>query len=170
VEQYLRDIKIGSIYEGANGIQSMDLMGRKMRVQNGAPYKAFMAEIQRFVGKNGDHPLLGAEVRNLAEVVNRLGEVASQMGDMADSDPLQWASYTYPALLCFGDVTIVWRLLDMAVAAHKSMEGVGENDFYQGKVMQATYYAGITLPLTVARLETCLRKGREVADMPEEAF
>jgi hypothetical protein len=170
VEQYLRDSKIASLYEGTNGIQSMDLMGRKMRVQDGAPFKAFMAEIQTFLRENEDHPLLGGEVRNLAGVVKRLGEVAAHMGEMMHSDPLQWASYTYPALLCFGDVTMGWRLLDMAVVAQKAMDRGGKNDFYRGKVMQATYYAGITLPLTAARLETCLRKGREVTDMPEGAF
>jgi hypothetical protein len=170
VEQYLRDSKIASLYEGTNGIQSMDLMGRKMRIQDGAPYKAFMAEIQGFVRKNEDHPVLGGEVRNLGVVVNRLGEVAARMGDMMSSDPLQWASYTYPALLCFGDVTIVWRLLDMAIVAQKAMDKGGKNDFYLGKVLQASYYAGTTLPLTTARLETCLREGREVVDMPEGAF
>ena len=45
-----------------------------------------------------------------------------------------------------------------------------ESDFYRGKVLQATYYAGVTLPLTLARLDTCLRQGREVLDMPQEAF
>jgi hypothetical protein len=170
VEQYLRDSKIASIYEGANGIQSMDLMGRKMRVQDGAPFKAFMAEIQKFLRGSADHPLLGAEVRNLAGVVKRLGEVAAHMGVMMQSDPLQWASYTYPALICFGDVTMVWRLLDMAMVAQKAMDRGGKSDFCQGKVMQATHYAGITLPLTTARLETCLRKGREVVDMAEGAF
>ncbi|MCP3676678.1 MAG: acyl-CoA dehydrogenase, partial [Deltaproteobacteria bacterium] len=170
VEQYLRDSKIASIYEGANGIQSMDLMGRKMRVSDGAPYKAFMAEIEGFLRANTDNTVIGEEIRDLGVVVKRLGDMAAKMGDMMSSDPLQWASYTYPALLCFGDVAICWRLLDMAIAAQKAMDRAGKNDFYRGKIMQATYYAGVTLPLAMARLETCLRKGREVVDMPDEAF
>ena len=52
-EQYLRDVKIMSLYEGTNGIQSMDLLGRKMRINNGAPFNAFMTEIEGFCGKNG---------------------------------------------------------------------------------------------------------------------
>ena len=45
-----------------------------------------------------------------------------------------------------------------------------ETDFYRAKVMQATYFTGVTLPLTLARLETCTREAREVVEMPEEAF
>ncbi|MBW1790286.1 MAG: hypothetical protein JRK53_27380, partial [Deltaproteobacteria bacterium] len=52
----------------------------------------------------------------------------------------------------------------MARIALKAMDDGGERDFYTGKVMQATYYAGITLPLTRARTETCLRQGREVVE------
>ena len=170
VEQYLRDSKIGSIYEGTNGIQSMDLMGRKMRINEGAPFKAFMKELEAFCRENGNHPTLGKDVRDLMEVVKRLAEVSSDMSSLMQSDPIQWASYTYPALLCFGDVTICWRLLDMALIAQRVLDEGKKSDFHLGKVMQATYYAGITLPLTMARLDTCLREGREVVEMPEGAF
>ena len=170
VEQYLRDTKITSLYEGTNGIQSMDLMGRKMRINDGAPFKAYMAELEKFCRENGDHPELGREVRTLENVTKRLAEVAREMSAMMQSDPLQWASRTYPALLCFGDVTIVWRLLDMALVAQRAMDDGSKNDFYAGKIMQATYLAGETLPLTMARLDTCTRSGREILEMPEGAF
>ncbi len=170
VEQYLRDTKIASIYEGTNGIQSMDLMGRKMRIHDGAPFKAYMAELEGFCRENRDHPILGQAIRNLSKVVTRLGEVALQMRAKMESDPLQWASQTYPALLCFGEVTMNWRLLDMALVAQRAMDAGKKHDFYLGKVMQASYYAGVTLPLTMARVETCLREGREILDIPVEAF
>jgi alkylation response protein AidB-like acyl-CoA dehydrogenase len=170
VEQYLRESKIASIYEGTNGIQSLDLMGRKMRINNAAPFKAYKEELEGFLEKQKGHPVLGQAVSGLSRVAERMFEVAQQMGAMAQSDTLQWASHTYPALLCFGDVTIVWRLLDMACVAQKTMDEGRESDFYRGKVLQATYYAGVTLPLTLARLDTCLRQGREVLDMPQEAF
>jgi alkylation response protein AidB-like acyl-CoA dehydrogenase len=170
VEQYLRDTKIASIYEGTNGIQSMDLMGRKMRIHDGAPFRAYMAELEGFCRENGDHPILGQAIRNLSKVVMRLGEVALEMRAKMDSDPLQWASQTYPALICFGEVTMSWRLLDMALVAQRAMDEGKKQDFYLGKVMQASYYAGVTLPLTMARVETCLREGREILDIPVEAF
>ena len=170
VEQYLRDSKIASIYEGTNGIQSIDLMGRKMRINDGAPFKAFMQELGGFCQNNADHPILGPAVRNLFDVSKKLGEAAQQIFAMRQSDALQWASKTYPILLCFGDITIIWRLLDMALVAQRTIDSGKKNDFYLGKVMQATYHTGVTLPITAARIETCLRTGREVVEMPQRAF
>lgn len=170
LEQYLRDAKIMSLYEGTNGIQSMDLLGRKMRINDGAPFKAYMYEIKKFIDRNIDHPVFRKDVRALSEATKGLGEVAREMSGRAVADPLQWASYTYPALLCFGDITICWRLLDMALTAQRAISHGRENQFYVGKVKQATYFTGTTLPLTMARLHTCIRKGREVVDMPVDAF
>ena len=170
LEQYLRDAKIMSLYEGTNGVQSMDLLGRKMRINDGAPFKAFMGEIEGFCRKQMDHSILGKDVQSLSKATERLGEVAREMSDRAGVDPLQWASYTYPALLCFGDITMSWRLLDMAIVAQQAVDDGKKSPFYTGKVMQATYFVGVTLPLTMARLETCIRKGREIVEMPEGAF
>ena len=170
LEQYLRDAKIMSLYEGTNGIQSVDLMGRKMRIDGGASFKAYMTELQGFCEKNADHPALGQAIKMLSDAGARLKDVATELSRKAKSDPLQWASYTYPALLCFGDVTMAWRLLDMAVIAQRAAGEKGQSDYYTGKIMQATYFTGVTLPLTLGRLNSCLRTGREIIDMPEEAF
>jgi alkylation response protein AidB-like acyl-CoA dehydrogenase len=170
LEQYLRDAKIMSLYEGTNGIQSMDLMGRKMRINGGAPFLAFKAEIERFCRSNEDHAELGARVQYLGKVVKRLCEVAAHLSRRMKSDPLQWASYTYPALLCFSEVTMAWRLLDMARIALGAMQKSRQNDFYHGKFYQASYFVDTTLPQTLARLEVCLRDGREIVEIPEKAF
>jgi len=65
---------------------------------------------------------------------------------------------------------MAWRLLDMALIAQRKIDEGQEIDFYLGKVMQATYFVGVTLPLTAARLDTCLRLGREIAEIPKKAF
>jgi hypothetical protein len=170
LEQYLRDAKIMSLYEGTNGIQSMDLMGRKMRINGGAPFKAFKGEIEKFIQEHSKAPQLGSRVQDLGRTFERLTVVAEEFGRRMQSDPLQWASYTYPALICFGEVTMAWRLLDMAAVAAKSMENGRKNDFYRGKVLQATYFVDVTLPHTMATLSTCLREEREIVEMPEKAF
>ncbi len=170
LEQYLRDAKIMSLYEGTNGIQSMDLMGRKMRIRGGAPYHSFKTELQLFLNANKNHPLIGDKVRHLAKVADRLEHVAGVMQKQETADTLQWASNTYPALTAFSEATMVWRLLDMAITAQKAIDNGKKNHFYQGKVMQATYYADITLPGTLATLDTCLRQGREIVQMPVKAF
>jgi hypothetical protein len=170
LEQYLRDAKIMSLYEGTNGIQSMDLMGRKMRLNNGRPFLAYQNEIEQFCRKNRDHPQLGNHVKALSEVFEKLAAVAMHLRDQMDTDPLQWASNTYPALIAFGEVTITWRLLDMAVIATRAIEKGRQKNFYTGKIMQATYFADVTLPHTLATMDNALREGREVVEMPEGAF
>lgn len=170
LEQYLRDVKIASLYEGTNGIQSMDLMSRKMRINGGAPFKAFIDELEAFCRKNRDDPRLGGLIALLGKATDKLALVAAEMLARSKSDPPQWASYTYPALLCFGDVTLSWRLLDMALIARRAIAEKRESAYLLGKVMQATYFVEVTLPETMARLDTCLRRGREIVDTPPDAF
>jgi alkylation response protein AidB-like acyl-CoA dehydrogenase len=171
LEQYLRDAKIMSLYEGTNGIQSMDLMGRKMVINNGACLNAFKSEIEKFCAQHREHQCLGDKVRTLAGVLERLWETASEMKDRMQSDPLQWASYTYPALMAFGEVTVAWRLLDMAIIAYEPSVKKGKRyDFHRGKVLQASYFVDTVLPHTLATLGTCLRHGREVIEIADNAF
>jgi len=170
IEQYLRDAKIMSLYEGTNGIQSLDLMGRKMKAGHGALFNAYREELEGFCVNHEAHPGLGKEVQTLHKAVKKLTEVALQMAERMKSDPLQWASYTFPALMCLGDVTVAWRLLDMGIIAQRIVDEGRGSTCYGGKVMQASYFVGTTLPLTMARLDTCVRRGREIVEMPNKAF
>lgn len=171
LEQYLRDAKIMSLYEGTNGIQAMDLLGRKMTYKNGAAFQAFRNEIKRFCDKNREHPELGDKVRALEGVANSLWETAGELQKRRENDPLQWASYTYPALTAFADITMTWMLLDMALIAYPYAEKKGKkNDFYRGKVLQATYFVDTTLPHTLATLEICQRNSREIVVVQDNAF
>ncbi|MDL2269950.1 acyl-CoA dehydrogenase [Desulfosarcina sp. OttesenSCG-928-G17] len=171
IEQYLRDAKIMSLYEGTNGIQSMDLMGRKLTIKDGACLKAFKNEIDTFCHTHREHPELGAQIRTLAGVAARLWEATDEMNARRKNDVLQWASYTYPALLAFGEVTVSWRLLDMAVIAYEDSLKTGKKyDFHRGKVMQASFFVDTTLPHTLAHIDTCLRNGREVLNIPDAGF
>ncbi len=171
LEQYLRDAKIMSLYEGTNGIQAMDLLGRKMTLRNGAAFQAFKNEIKTFCDKNREHPELGDKVRALEGVAKSLWETAGELQKRRENDPLQWASYAYPALTAFADITMTWMLLDMALVAYPYTEKKGKkNDFYRGKVLQATYFVDITLPHTLATLEICQRNSREILVVQDNAF
>ncbi|MFH1135546.1 MAG: acyl-CoA dehydrogenase [Pseudomonadota bacterium] len=171
VEQYLRDAKIMSLYEGTNGIQSMDLLGRKMTINHGGPFAAFRSALDAFCDREADHPALGPQVRALGEFRRSLWSAAETMRDRMKTDPLQWASGTYPALQAFGDAAACWLLLDLAVkAAPKASQDGPNRDFFAGKVFQARYFVDVTLPHAAAHLKNCLRDGREVVDIPEAAF
>ncbi|NOX34888.1 MAG: acyl-CoA dehydrogenase [Deltaproteobacteria bacterium] len=171
LEQYLRDVKIMSLYEGTNGIQAADLMGRKMTINNGACFLAFKKELTLFCEKNRTDEILGSRIRALKGVANNLFETALTLNALQKKDPLQFASYTYPALISFSEVTMVWRLLDMALVAQASLENTKKSQsFYKAKLLQASYFADMTLPLIQAGLETFVRPGREILDIADNAF
>jgi hypothetical protein len=171
LEQYLRDAKIMSLYEGTNGIQAMDLLGRKMQIRDGAPFKAFQKEIENFCAAHDSHPELAEQVQALKAAAVKLWSTAQEMLKQKANDPQQWASYTYPALTAFADITMVWCLLNMAVVAYPSSEKKGKKwDFYRAKVLQATYYTDVTLPHTLATIDICRRQGREILVMQNHSF
>ncbi len=171
LEQYLRDVKILSLYEGTNGIQAMDLLGRKMTIRGGACYQAFRKEITSFCRKHKNHPVLGQQLNTLAGAMHQLKQTTVKLANMKKKDPLQWASRSYPMLMVFGEISMAWRLLDMAsVAYDPSRPKVRKSDFYRGKVFQAKFFVDETLPGTLAKMGSCLREGREVVEMPERAF
>ncbi|MFW6080680.1 MAG: acyl-CoA dehydrogenase [Desulfosalsimonas sp.] len=171
VEQYLRDAKIMSLYEGTNGIQAIDLMGRKMRINDGAMFEAFTREFRAFTEKNRDHEGLGDYVACLENAFDRVSQMSDEMRERNKTDRLQWASYTYPALQCFAELVMVWRLIDMAIIAYDRAGKKGRKyDFYRGKVAQATFYADITIPHVIERAKTCVRRGREIVEIPDAAF
>jgi len=170
LEQYLRDVKIMSLYEGTNGIQSLDLMGRKMTMDGGAPFQAFTQEIETFCKKHRSHPALGKSIQCLEKTFNEVFRMVIGMNELRKTDPVHWGAGTWPALMCFAELIMVWRLLDMAVISHRLSKQKGKTHFYTGKILQATWYADMTLPHTLARIQSCLRKGREIEEMPEGAF
>lgn len=170
LEQYLRDGKVLSLYEGTNGIQALDLLGRKMEQDGGAPYRAWLGEVEGFCGAHGGDELLGAPIRQLGRVVGELRRTAEELSARRRTEPLRWACSTYPALLCFGDATVAWRLLDLGLAAGRALRAGRDAPYYRGKILQASYFAGATLPLTLGRLETCRAERGEPVEMPEEAF
>ncbi|MDY6904136.1 MAG: acyl-CoA dehydrogenase [Thermodesulfobacteriota bacterium] len=167
VEQYLRDVKILSLYEGTNGIQAMDLMGRKMRIKDGTLLTRFSDEIMRFCRSHADYGPVNALEHATREIV----EGARQLGGLQSEDPLLWGANATPALMCLSEVAVCWRLLDMAVIAAQQIEaGKGPGEFYEGKIRQARFFAETVLPHSAARMKTCLKKGRDIADIPLDEF
>jgi hypothetical protein len=65
---------------------------------------------------------------------------------------------------------MTWRLLDMAIIANRNLKKDKKKNFKIGKILQATYFADVTLPHTLATMNNALRKGREIVEIPEEAF
>jgi hypothetical protein len=115
---------------------------------------------------------LGDTVQSLSRVATRVFEITQELTKRRGEDILQWASYTFPALASISEVLMAWRLLDMAVIAIKLQESTkgSKKDFYEGKILQATFYADTVLPQSLVNMENCLRPGREILEIPDNAF
>ena len=170
IEQYMRDSKIMSLYEGTNGIQSMDLMGRKMRINDAAPYKAFQKELNDFVQKNSDNEYFADELSELKETMQKMWEFSSHMYERMQQDPLDWGSKTYPSLIAFGELIMAWRLLDMGIIAQKQLEKKKSNKFYQGKLYQAKYYVSEALPKVKSIIDSCSRDHSSIVEIDDASL
>jgi hypothetical protein len=171
LEQYLRDVKILSLYEGTNGIQSVDLMGRKMLIRNGACYRSYHQEIASFCRDNAPHPELKGHINMLAEVADQAQQTSETLLRLRATDPQQWAASTSPMLNAFGEISMAWRLLDMArIAWERYRQDPKKSHYCSGKIYQAKFFMDEILPNTQTTLRNCARQGREIVDIPDRAF
>lgn len=159
VEQYLRDVKIASIYEGTNGIQALDLVGRKMRMKGGAVFMEYVQDLARFIGLLDEHEELSGLKSALQRAQGALGEVAFFISGTAKGDIKQAMLQATPFLELFGDVMVGHQLAEQAhVALTKLKATVGSGSptreqreadrdvaFYAGKVDTAKFFAAEVL-------------------------
>jgi alkylation response protein AidB-like acyl-CoA dehydrogenase len=175
VEQYCRDAKIFSIYEGTNHIQAMDLVGRKLGQAGGANLQAFLADIAGFVQKRAGDATLGAAVKTLALAQEALAGSAMrllmwfQTGKLA-MVPLQANRF----LEMMAETTVAWLLLDGAAVALERKGAVAEGHpdvaFYEGKIAAALYYARNVLPGVELKSRLMAEEDSTPIDIANAAF
>ncbi len=174
VEQRARDGKIASIYEGTDGIQAMDLLGRKLGMKKGTVFMAFLSEIGNTVAAAKENEALAALAVDVEAAANRLGEVALHIGRTAMSPEFKTAfACAHPFMMIMGDVIMAWMLLWRAVeASQKLAEGAKQKDieFYNGQIQTARYYIRSVLPGTVGQMNACTSGDDAVVAISEEAF
>ncbi|MBU0991687.1 MAG: acyl-CoA dehydrogenase [Proteobacteria bacterium] len=187
VERLMRDSKINSIYEGTNGIQSMDLLGRKLGMKNGAVFMNFLAEIGKVIARAKEIEGLNGLAGNLEIVIKKLGETAMYMGKTAMSPDFQMAfSFSLPFLDVMGDVIMAWMLLWRATVAKPALDKLVGNTkgdeqnkiietnknaaFYAGQIKSAEYFIQAILPITVGRMNAIESGSRAVVDILEPSF
>ncbi len=150
VEQYTRDSKIFSIYEGTNHIQAMDLVGRKMGQAGGAHFQQFMSDVGAFIEAHREHKVYGEAVKLLAAAQE--GVMASAMAVLGWSqDAAKMTLIPLSAnrfLNMMSELAVGWLLLDAAVIAERLGDKATGDDkaFYEGKKWSALWYARNVLP------------------------
>jgi alkylation response protein AidB-like acyl-CoA dehydrogenase len=123
VEQHMRDVKIASIYEGTNGIQALDLLGRKLAAEQGKLFRMLLERMQAFVRDQRGHLALGEEVAALGEELGRWSQTTMDLGAMGMSGDRQYPVLSAtPYLEMAGNAVVCWLLLQQAVIAHDRLQ------------------------------------------------
>jgi alkylation response protein AidB-like acyl-CoA dehydrogenase len=174
VEQLMRDTKIASLYEGTNGIQAMDLLGRKLGLNNGAVFMSMLNQMNATIKKAKAIEGLQAMADEAQIAVNRLGELAMIMGKRAMSADFKTAfAHATPFLNVTGDVIMAWMLLWRAqVAAEKLAKGAAQKDvaFYKGQIKSADFFIGTVLPVTLGGMDSIVKGNNAAIAIDEASF
>ena len=174
-EQYYRDSRIFPIYEGTNGIQSMDLVGRKLMAAGGAPVQRFAKEIGDLVDSLQGDESFTQESEALAAGAEGLQKVLkAYMGFFASGKQEQILVSATRCLDMFSKLACAKLLMDGAKIAQAALAGLSEEDrdrgFYEGKIAAARYYARNLLPIATAQAEVIAQADDTAMTMPDAGF
>jgi alkylation response protein AidB-like acyl-CoA dehydrogenase len=174
VEQYARDCKITSIYEGTSGIQAMDLLARKIGMKKGLVFMNFMGEIQKTIAQAKEYENLVDLAEKVDSIVDRLGEIAMHIGKMAMSENFKVGfAHALPFLYAMGDTIMAWMLLWRAVVASEKLTGKPKKKdvaFYQGQIKTAEFFIQTELPVTSGKLEAIQGGCAAAIEISDEGF
>ncbi len=147
MEQFVRDARIAQIYEGANGVQALDLVGRKMPAHMGRALRAFFHPVDDFIQENSGDKDLADFVVPLAKGFARLQQGAAWIGEKGMKDVEQAASAATEFQRMFGVVAIGFMWARMAKVAQAALaNGTDESDFYENKLVTGRFYMARIMP------------------------
>jgi alkylation response protein AidB-like acyl-CoA dehydrogenase len=173
VEQYCRDAKILSIYEGTNHIQALDLVGRKLSQNGGGNARAFLGDVQAFVSKHKEHPVLGPSIAQLAKAQEAVAGTAMRFmmwGAQGKAERVPLAANQF--LTMMSETTLGWLLLEQAVIALEKLPSANSADktFYEGKRYAAQYFASNILPRVAQLAGVIATEDTSALEVPADAL
>ena len=181
LEQYVRDAKIDTLYEGTTAIQSLDLFFRKIVKDQGVAVMTLAGEIQSFIDAGGGNGRLKDERQALAEALGNvqqmIGTMTGWLGAVQGGEPRELYRVglaTRRLLLAMGDLLVGWLLLRQAEVALSALDRdetpAGDTTFYQGKVAAARFFTREVLPRLAADRAVVESTTLDVMDIPEDVF
>ena len=171
--QLLRDCRITMIYEGTNGIQAMDLLGRKLGMNKGKPIMDLFGEMQKTVAAAKEIPAVQAYAEKVEKALNKLGEVAMTMGQTAMSAKVLNAfANAHPFQDAAGDVAVAWMLLWRASISATKLEKAKSKDkpFYDGQIKSLQFFVETLLPITMGNLSAIKAVSGAAVEIDEASF
>jgi hypothetical protein len=182
MEQYIRDAKIDSLYEGTTGIQGQDLYFRKIVRDGGAALGTILAEVRAFAARDGGNGRLKSERAALAQgaddveaMVTAMNGFLGQLGDQPQ-EIYKVGLNTTRLLLGLGDLLVGWLLARQAEVALARLDELEvsdvskDRDFYTGKLAAARFFAASVLPRLNADRRITEDTTLDVMEIPEAAF
>lgn len=174
VEQLLRDVRIAPIYEGTNGIQAMDLIGRKLGMNKGLVFMDFINEISEITNQAKEDPSLSPLGDKLDAVLEQFKALALHMGKNLASENFKTSFlHAVPFQDVMGDICMAWMLLWRSVTATRKLsDGAKKKDieFYQGQISTAQYYINTMLPATRGKMESIIANDDSAIKMSDAGF
>ncbi|WP_265500583.1 acyl-CoA dehydrogenase C-terminal domain-containing protein [Paracoccus beibuensis] len=172
MSQFVRDARITMIYEGANGVQALDLVGRKLAQDGGKHVMAFFEMIKSFCKQHADNEALAADfIAPLKSASKDLQTAAMFFMERGMKNPDDALSGSYDCMHLFGHVTLAFMWARMAVAAQAALgAGAEDADFYRTKLVTGRYYMKRQLPMTATHLARIRSGAATVMELEAEAF
>ncbi len=174
VEQLLRDSRILMIYEGTNGIQALDLLNRKMRMDGGKPFMDFLSRIQKTITEAKGVAGMEAFTELLTEVLTAFQDMVVILGQAGMSDKaMNVFAQATPLLEVTGDLSFGWMLLWRAMVATKALEKGAKKkdiDFYEGQVKTAEFFFNTVLPVALGKINAINRLNGAAVDISDASF
>jgi butyryl-CoA dehydrogenase len=168
MEQYVRDARINMIYEGTNTIQSLDLLGRKILMDNGAKLRKFGAKVQAFVEENGTDEAMSEFITPLADLGEKVTKLTMEIGMKAFQNQDEVGAAAVPYLRVAGHLVFSYFFAQMAkIALEKQDSG---DSFYKAKLATARFYFGRLQPETAMLIRQARSGAANLMAMDEELF
>ena len=166
VEQYWRDNRLNMIHEGTHGIQALDLLGRKVLMENGKGMQLLATRMQATMARAGNHAALGAHVAALGQALGQVG--GATRAAWTTGVPAEALANAVPYMQAFGHTVLAWIWLEVALAAGPA--GNAQTVENEGRVRAARYFFHYELPKIGAWLQVVANRDQTCANMPDDAF
>jgi butyryl-CoA dehydrogenase len=167
VEQYWRDNRLNMIHEGSHGIQAMDLLGRKVLMENGRGMQLLAQRIQATCARAAKHPNLSAHAKALGEALGAVGSATKAA--WATQNPHEALANAVPYMQAFGHTVLAWIWLDVALATIAA-DPAASQSASQGRLGAAQFFYHYELPKIGAWLSVVQSRDLTCATFPEDAF
>jgi len=172
VEQLVRDARITQLYEGANGIQALDLVGRKLPAHMGRSLRRFFHPVLAFIERHQADPRMGELVLPLAKAVGRLQQATAWLAEQGLRDAEEAGAAASDYLRLFGLVALgyMWGRMAEAASAKIAQGGGGEREFYAAKLATARFFVARLLPQTGTLFSALMSGKKPLMELAEAAF